>query len=602
VITSRPEIVGTFGVVATTHWLATTTGMTILERGGNAFDAAAAAGFVLHIVEPDQNGPGGDLPIVLWSRDRSRVEVICGQGVAPAAADLDTLRGYGLDVMPGTGHLPAVVPGSFGAWMLLLRDYGTMTPRDVLEPAITIARDGFVLKPSVAELIGSLATVFTEHWPSSGNVYLPGGRAPAGDELYALPAQAATYERILREAEAAGSDRIAQIEAARRAWYEGFVAEAIDAFFRTPVMDTTGEPHAGFLTGQDLADWRATVEEPLTYDYGDYTVCKPGPWAQSPVLLQQLALLAGFDVAAMDPDGAEFVHVVQECAKLAFADREAFYGDPAFADVPLDVLLSAAYNAERRRLVGEEASLELVPGSIPGHGGPLTLREHGSTAIAHPETTMDHDEDHAPGSRSFDEYLALTHGDTCHLDVIDRDGNMISATPSGGWLSGSPVVPGLGFPVSVRGQMFSLDRDHPNAIAPRKRPRTTLTPGLALRGGEPYLAFGTPGGDCQDQWALHAFLRHVHHGRNLQQAIDAPSFHTEHVPNSFYPREWRPGHLAVEEVFGRATLAELDRRGHRLEIAPRFAHYNSVTMASRVGRTLRAGASPRRQQSLAIGR
>jgi len=601
-ITSRPEIVGTFGVVATTHWLATTTGMTILERGGNAFDAAVAAGFVLHIVEPDQNGPGGDLPIVLWSRDRGRVEVICGQGVAPAAAEIDRLLALGLDVMPGTGHLPAVVPGSFGAWMLLLRDYGTMTPREVLEPAITIARDGFVLKPKIAELLGSLETVFRDHWPSSGEVYLPGGRVPAPDALYALPAQAATYERIVREAEAAGANRLAQIEAARRAWYEGFVAEAIDAFFRTPVMDTTGEPHTGLLTGQDLAAWRATVEEPISFDYGAYTVCKPGPWAQSPVLLQQLALLAGFDVAAMDPDGPEFVHVVQECAKLAFADREAFYGDPAFADVPLDVLLSEAYNADRRRLVGDEASLDLVPGSIPGYGGRLTLRLAGSTEIAHPETTLDHDDDHAPASRSFQEYASLTHGDTCHLDVIDRHGNMISATPSGGWLSGSPVVPGVGFPVSVRGQMFWLDRDHPNGLAPGKRPRTTLTPGLALRDGEPYLAFGTPGGDMQDQWALHAFLRHVHHGRNLQQAIDAPSFHSDHVPNSFYPREWRPGHLAVEETFGRATLAELDRRGHRLEIAPRFAHYNSVTMASRDGRTLRAGASPRRQQSLAIGR
>jgi gamma-glutamyltranspeptidase/glutathione hydrolase len=600
-VTSRPEIVGTFGVVATTHWLATTTGMTILERGGNAFDAAVAAGFVLHIVEPDQNGPGGDLPVVLWSAAHARVDVICGQGVAPAAADVDRLLAYGLDLMPGTGHLPVVVPGSFGAWMLMLRDYGTMTPRDVLEPAITIARDGFVLKPAVAELIGGLQRHFEEHWPSSTEVYLPGGRAPAGDALYALPAQAATYERIVHEAEAAGADREAQIEAARRAWYEGFVAEAIDGFFRSPVMDTTGEPHAGLLTGQDLADWRATVEQPLTYDYGDYTVCKPGPWAQSPVLLQQLALLQGFDLQAMDPDGPDFVHVVQECAKLAFADREVYYGDPAFAHVPLRTLLSDAYNAERRALVGDEASLELRPGMIPGRGGSLTLREAGTTRIAHPETTFEHD-DHSPDSRSYGQYLTLTHGDTCHLDVIDRHGNMVSATPSGGWLSGSPVVPGLGFPVSVRGQMFALDRRHPNVIAPRKRPRTTLTPGLALRGGEPYLAFGTPGGDCQDQWALHAFLRHVHHGRNLQQAIDAPSFHTEHVPDSFFPREWRPGHLAVEETFGRATLAELDRRGHRLEIAPRFGHYNSVTMASRAGRTLRAGASPRRQQSLAIGR
>jgi gamma-glutamyltranspeptidase/glutathione hydrolase len=600
-VTSRPEIVGTFGVVATTHWLATTTAMTILEQGGNAFDAAVAAGFVLHIVEPDQNGPGGDLPIVLWSAARGKVEVICGQGVSPAAADVDALLAYGIDVMPGTGHLPAVVPGSFDAWMLLLRDHGTMTPRQVLEPAIHIARDGFVLKPPVARLIAGLGPFFAEHWPSSAEVYLPGGAAPEGDALYALPAQGETYARIVREAESAGADRVAQIEAARRAWYQGFVAEAIDRFFRQPVMDTTGEAHAGLLTGEDLAGWQATFEDAVTLDYGDYTVCKPGPWAQSPVLLQQLALLQGFDLAAMDPSGPEFVHTVQECAKLAFADRDAFYGDPRFADVPMATLLSEAYNADRRKLVGDAASLELRPGAVAGHGGRLVLRASGSTVVAHPETVMDA-ETEEPTARTWSDYLALTHGDTCHLDIIDRHGNMISATPSGGWLSGSPVVPGLGFPVSVRGQMFSLDRDHPNAIAPGKRPRTTLTPSLALRGGEPYLAFGTPGGDMQDQWALHAFLRHVHHGMNLQEAIDAPSFFTEHLVGSFFPREWRPGHLAVEDTFPRATLAELDRRGHVLEIDGRWSHYNSVTMTTRAGRTLRAGASPRRQQSLAIGR
>ena len=600
-VTSRPEIVGTFGVVATTHWLATTTGMTILEQGGNAFDAAVAAGFVLHIVEPDQNGPGGDLPIVLWSAVRGRVEVICGQGVAPAAAGVDGLLGRGLDVMPGTGHLPAVVPGSFDAWMLLLRDYGTMTPRQVLAPAIHIARDGFVLKPPVARLIAGLGRFFAEHWPSSAEVYLLGGAAPAGDALYALPAQGDTYARIVREAESAGAGRVEQIEAARRAWYQGFVAEAIDRFFRVPVMDTTGEANAGLLTGHDLAEWHATVEDAVTLDYGDYTVCKPGPWAQSPVFLQQLALLRGFDVAAMDPCGAEFVHAVQECAKLAFADRDAFYGDPLFADVPIATLLSEAYNAERRTLVGEAASLELRPGTIAGHGGHVAVRAAGSTVVASPETVMDAETEETT-TRTWNEYVALTRGDTCHLDIIDRHGNMVSATPSGGWLSGSPVVPGLGFPVSVRGQMFSLDRDHPNAIAPRKRPRTTLTPTLALRGGEPYMAFGTPGGDMQDQWALHAFLRHVHHGMNLQQAIDAPGFYTQHLVGSFFPREWRPGHLAVEDGFPRATLAELDRRGHLLEIDERWGHYNSVTMAARVGRTLRAGASPRREQSAAIGR
>jgi gamma-glutamyltranspeptidase/glutathione hydrolase len=575
--------------------------MAILEKGGNAFDAAVAAGFVLHIVEPDQNGPGGDLPIVLWSAARQKVDVICGQGVAPASLTAAKLREMGFDIMPGAGHLPAVVPGSFGAWMLLLRDYGTMRPRDVLEAAISIARDGFVVTPQIARVIGGTAGFFRQHWPSSAEVFTPGGQAPAAGTLLRVPAQAETYERIVKEAEAAGSDRERQIEAARRAWYEGFVAEAIDRFFRQPVMDTSGEEHAGYLTGEDLAHWRATVEAPLTLDYGKYTVCKPSSWAQSPVMLQQLALLKGYDLAAMNPAGVEFVHTIQECAKLAFADRDAFYGDPKFVDVPFDRLLSESYNAERRKLVCSNASQEIRPGRIEGYGGEIPIREPGSTNLAHAQITVASESDvYKP--KTWANFLSESHGDTCHLDIIDRWGNMIAATPSGGWLSGSPVVPGLGFSVSVRGQMFLLDEKHPNVLAPGKRPRTTLTPSLALREGAPYLAFGTPGGDQQDQWALHAFLRHVHHGMNLQEAIDAPSFYTEHMPSSFYPREWMQGHLAVEDTFSRSTLSELDRRGHRLEIFERWGHYNSTTMASRNAGILKAAASPRRVQCYAIGR
>jgi gamma-glutamyltranspeptidase / glutathione hydrolase len=601
VITSRPEIVGTFGVVATTHWLATTAAMTILEKGGNAFDAAAAAGFVHHIVEPDQNGPGGDVPIILWSAARKKVEVICGQGVAPATATVARMKALGLDILPGTGHLPAVVPGSFGAWMLLLRDHGSLTLREVMTPAITAARDGFLVKREVASLLHHTGGFMKTHWPTSAAVFLPGGQAPVAGSLLRVPAQADSYERILREAEAAGGDRLRQIEAARQAWYQGFVAEAIDRFFRQPVMDTTGEAHAGFLTGQDMAQWSATVEAPVTLDYAGYTVCKPGPWAQSPVLLQQLALLKGFDIAKMDHCGPDFVHLVQECTKLALSDREAFYGDPKFADVPLDRLLSEEYNAGRRKLIGAEASLEMRPGSIEGKGGRIPLRARGSTRMAHSETTVAAEDD-TSGILSWPQFLAKTRGDTCHLDIIDRWGNMISATPSGGWMTGSPVVPGLGFCVSARGQMFWLDEDHPNGLTPGKRPRTTLTPGLALREGEPYMAFGTPGGDQQDQWSLHAFLRHVHHGLNLQEAIDAPGFYTDHMPSSFYPREWYPGHLAVETDFPKATLAELHRRGHKLEIHPRWGHYNSMTMATRENGVLRAAASPRRMQCYAIGR
>ncbi|MBT7611690.1 MAG: gamma-glutamyltransferase family protein [Rhodospirillaceae bacterium] len=597
---SRPELVGTFGVVASTHWQASAAGMAMLEKGGNAFDAAVAAGCVLNVVEPDQNGPGGDVPIILWSEKNQKVEVICGQGTAPSAISAGALRDMGLDVMPGIGHLPVVVPGTFGAWMRLLHDYGSLTIREVLEPAIQTAREGFLLTPTVASVLKRGHAFMTEYWPTSAEAYLPGGDAPKAGSLYRLPMMGDTYERVVHEAEAAGSDREAQVEAARKAWYEGFVAEAIDAFMRQPVMDTTGELHAGYLTGDDLANWQAPVEEPVTLDYGDYTVCKAGPWSQAPVLLQQLALLKGFDIESMDPNGADFVHTVQECAKLAMADREAFYGDPNFVDVPLERLLSEDYNAERRSHVGAEASMDFAAGTVEGYGGEIRLRGLGSTNMAHNQMTVDN-KSGPPPWQTMTQFQAESHGDTCHFDIIDRWGNMISATPSGGWLSGSPAVPGLGFPVSVRGQMFWLDDEHPNSLQPGKRPRTTLTQTLALRDDDPYLAFGTPGGDQQDQWALHAFLRHVHHGLNLQEALDAPSFYTDHLPSSFYPREWDAGSLAVEAHFPQATLDELDRRGHKLQIYPQWGHYNSMTMASKVGPMIRAGSSPRRQ-CYAVGR
>ncbi len=601
--TTRPEIVGTFGVVASTHWLATAAGMAMLEKGGNAFDAAVATGLSLHILEPDQNGPGGDVPLILYSARDDEVKVICGQGSAPAGATVAAYRDLGLDVVPGIGLLSAVVPGSFGAWMLLLSEYGSLCLRDVMTPAIGYARDGFAVTPRVSGAIGSVQTLFEAEWTSSAEVFLPGGAPPAPGALFRTTAMAETYERILHEAEAAGGGREVQAEAARSAWYEGFVAEAIDKFCReAEVIDTTGRRHRGFMTGDDLANWRVAIEDPLTYDYHDYTVCKTGPWGQGPVALQQLALLKGFDLAAMAPESDEFVHTIIECTKLAFADREAFYGDPNFVDVPFDTLLDDGYNDERRKLVGDEASFELRPGAIPGYGSKINIRPKGSTPdIANIEALdfggpfpLHHLE------RAIAQAGAL-HGDTTHFDIIDKHGNMISGTPSGGWLSGSPVVPGLGFALSARGQMFWLDEDAPAGLAPGKRPRTTLTPGLALKGGEPYMVFGTPGGDQQDQWALHAFLRHVHFDLNLQESIDAPEFHTSHAPSSFFPRECNFGHLALEQRFDDATIDALADRGHGIDVYDDYS-LGYVTAATRENGLLKAGASPRNMQCYAAGR
>jgi gamma-glutamyltranspeptidase/glutathione hydrolase len=429
-------------------------------------------------------------------------------------------------------------------------------------------------------------------------VYLPGGNVPAPGSLFRNSALAATYERIVEEAESAGGDREAQIEAARRAWYRGFVADAIDRFCRrTAVLDVTGRRHRGLLSGDDLAGWQASVEPPLTYDYHGHTLCKAGPWSQAPVALQQLALLKGFDLAGLSAADPDFVHTVVECAKLAFADREAFYGDPDFVEVPVATLLGEAYNDARRRLIADRASREFRPGRIDGHGGVVPLRGWSAPGdIAHAGAHG------GIGEPSVARELAEpAHGDTCHLDVIDRHGNMVAATPSGGWLQSSPVIPELGFGLSTRAQMFWLDERHPAGLAPGKRPRTTLSPSLALRAGEPYMVFGTPGGDQQDQWALHVFLRHVHFGMNLQEAIDAPAFHTEHAPSSFYPRESRPGHVALEGRFPKRTLEELRRRGHEVEVCEDWS-LGRVCAAAKDGELLKAAANPRFMQNYAIGR
>ena len=369
--TTRPEITGTFGVVSTTHWLASAVGMATLERGGNAFDAAVAAGLMLQVAEPHLNGPGGDLPAILYRADRDEAKVLCAQGTAPAGATIEHYRGLGLDVVPGTGHLAAVVPGAFDGWMLMLRDHGSMTLAQVLEPALGYAERGVPLVPRIRETIAQVRDMFLAEWPTSAEVFLPGGDVPADGALFANRMLASTWRRLLEEAAAAGGDRGRQIDAARDAWYRGFVAEAVDAFCRTEVMDSSGRRNSGVLTGDDMAAWQASYEDPLAYDFHGHTVLKCGPWSQGPVFLQQLALLKEVDLAAMDPNGAEFVHTVTEAIKLAYADREAYYGDPAFVDVPIDHLLSDGYNAERRALIGAEASMDLRPGAIDGYAARL---------------------------------------------------------------------------------------------------------------------------------------------------------------------------------------------------------------------------------------
>jgi gamma-glutamyltranspeptidase / glutathione hydrolase len=580
--------------------------MAVLERGGNAFDAAVAAGLTLQVVEPDMNGPGGDLPAILWPAGNSEPVVLCAQGPAPQQATSRYYRDHlGLDIIPGTGPLAAVVPGAFGGWMAMLRDFGTMSLRDVTAFAISYAAAGYPILSRTRSIIDGLEPFFRDEWTTSGSVYLP---APGPGGLARNLALAATYERVVQEAEARSPVRDGQIEAALDIWYRGWVAEAIIKFQNRPWMDTSGDRHTGLLSADDLARWAPTYEVPVSVGYAGYTVFKTGPWGQGPVFLQQLQLLEGFDLKAMGHGHPDYVHVITECAKLAFADREAWYGDPQFVDVPMAALLSKGYADRRRELVSEESSPELRPGAPYGRPPRLPdLEPHGGAKLdertGNPEASSVSSGTAAPASNRAASYRTTPYrGDTVHLDIVDREGNMVSATPSGGWLHGAPVVPELGFCLGTRGQMFWLEDGVANSLEPGKRPRTTLSPTMIARDGEPYLALGTPGGDQQDQWALHAFLAHAHFGMDLQMAIDSPNHHTEAFPSSFYPRRTRPQYLAVEQRAQPGTIEALRSHGHHVDVMGPWSLGRVSAVSRSANGLLRGAADPRGGQAYVCGR
>jgi gamma-glutamyltranspeptidase / glutathione hydrolase len=600
VFTTRPELAGTFGMVASTHWLASSAGMAILERGGNAFDAAAAAAFTLHVCEPHMNGPGGEVPAIFVTADDPTPRVLCGQGVAPAAATASRFRDLGLDIVPGTGLLAATVPGAVGAWLTLLRDHGSLPLRDVLGYAIGYAEHGHPVSQAVVDVVSMVAELFRDHWPTSARLWLP---APVAGHLVRNPTLAATYRRLVEEGEAAGTDRQQQLEAARLAWYEGFVAEAIDEFCRTEVLDDSGRPHAGLLTGADLAAWRPSYEPTVSLDVFGWQVHKVGAWSQGPVLLQQLSMLDALGDLPGPATSAQ-VHRVVEVAKLAFADRDAVFGDGA----DLSPVLDPAYTAERAKMVTETAGAALRNGLgrlpeyvLEGRTAPLALGIGEPTLGGTAGTLLDDGE--PPAFRHGEPFVSrrgTTRGDTCHIDVADRWGNVISATPSGGWLQSSPAIESLGFCLGTRAQMFWLEDGLPNTIAPGKRPRTTLSPSFATKDGT-HLSFGTPGGDQQDQWQLIFFLNHAVHGMNLQEAIDSPTWHTTAFASSFYPRETGT-QLLIESRVGDA-VDELRRMGH--DVVPvdgwSLGRMSAISRDLETG-LLRAGANARGQQGYAVGR
>lgn len=593
--TTRPTLQGTFGMSASTHWLATASAQAVLERGGNAFDAAVAGAFVLHVVEPHLNGPGGDMTGIFATADeQGRPVVLMGQGPAPAAATREHYLAEGLELVPGAGALAAAVPAAVDAWLVLLRDHGTWELEDVLAFAIGYARDGHPIVGRVGATIAAVADLFTEHWPTSAALWMPEGSPPREGQVIRNEA----YARVLGSLVSAavdGATRTERIDAARLEWRTGMVAQAAVEFIRTPHRHSSGLDHTGVMTLEDFAGFEAGYEEATTLEFRGYTIAKTGPWGQGPALLQTLAILDGFDDDRLDPSTAIGAHIILEAQKLAIADRDAYYGD---ADVPMEYLLSAEYAAERRELIGDEASLEFRPGTVPGtepftpplrtgYTPPALADGSGFAGVGEPTV-----------SRSGE-----TRGDTCHIDVVDSHGNMVSATPSGGWLQSSPTVPELGFCLGSRLQMTWLEDGSPSTLRAGKRPRTTLTPTLILKEGRPVVALGSPGGDQQDQWQLLYILRTIVGGYTPQQAIDAPSFHTTSIPGSFWPRTWEPGGAVVEDRLGGDVIAELERRGHIITRAGDWAlgRLSSVAKDHETG-VLSAAANPRGAQGYAAGR
>ncbi len=600
--TTRPTLQGTFGMTASTHWLATASAQAVLERGGNAFDAAVAGAFVLHVVEPHLNGPGGDMTgVFVTAGHPAEPAVLMGQGPAPAAATREHYLAEGLELVPGAGALAAAVPAAVDAWLLLLRDHGTWELADVLSFAIGYARHGHPVLDRVGSTIASVAGLFTEHWPTSAALWMPDGKVPAGGDIVKNLAYAGVLERLIAAGEpAAGEDagsREARIDAARVEWREGFVATAAVAFLAEPHRHSSGTDHAGVITEADFAGCSAGYEPAATLEFRGYTIAKTGPWGQGPALLQTLGILDGFDDEYLDPSTTLGAHTILEAQKLAIADREAYYGDAA---VPLAYLLSPEYAAERRQLIGKQASHEFRPGRVPGHEPfipplrteylPPSLAERGENAFAGvgEPTVMPTGE---------------TRGDTCHIDVVDQWGNMVSATPSGGWLQSSPTISELGFCLGTRLQMTWLEDKAPSTLTPGKRPRTTLTPTLVLRDGKAVAAIGSPGGDQQDQWQLLYLLRTIVGGYEPQQAIDAPAFHTTSIPGSFWPRTWTPGGVVVEDRLGDEVITELEERGHVVTRAGDWAlgRLSAVVRDPETG-ILKAAANPRGAQGYAAGR
>lgn len=558
----RPLIAAQSHMVVAGHYGASHAAFRILEAGGNAVDAGVAAGLALGVLQSDLVNVAGVAPTLIYLAERDEVVSIAGLGTWPKAASAEFFRKNHGGQIP-KGLLRTVVPSAPAAWITALERFGTMTFSDVAEAAIRFARDGFAMHPLMAQTIASHEADY-RLWPSTTEIYLPGGQLPKVDELFVQRDLARSLQYMCDQEKAhAGKGRMAGLQAARDAFYKGDLAATFANFHAK---------NGGWLTMEDLASFEAEVETPVSVRYKNYSIFTCPPWCQGPMLAQVLKLVEGIDLKALGYNSPDYVHVLIEALKLAFADRERFFGDPRFVDVPLGRLLSESYIAERRAIIRHDRA---YPGLSPAGDG------------SRPKSVVAME-----ASRG--------HLDTSYVCVVDRHGNVFSATPSD-TSSESPVIPGTGLVPSMRGTQSWTDPEHASVLAPGKRPRLTPSPAFALgrtgRKGREVLPFGTPGGDVQVQAMLQMFLNMVEFGMNAQQAVEAPRFATYSFPDSFEPHAYRPNLLTLESRLPKSVGDQLAARGHVVQWWPQFT-WRAGAMCT-IHKTpddglMFAGADPRR--------
>lgn len=579
---TRPYVMGTRGVVVAGHHQASDAGLDILKAGGNAIDAGVATVFAQAVVEFDRFGIGGEVPILIYSAEQGRVVAINGQGQAPRKATVEWFRDKGIQAIPGDCFLAAPVPAAVGSLILALERFGTKTLAEVLAPAISIAETGFAVFPTYLDNLRRASNRFQAEWPSSARIFLPDGALPEVGDLLIQRDLAAMYKRLVAAESAASAEgRVAGLRAAHDLFYSGAIADEIVAFQKTVrCTDANGITSTGLLEKDDFEAFRPRVEEAVRTRYRDVEVYKIGFWSQGPVLLQSLNLLEAYDLQALGHNTAPYLHLLAEAMKLAYADREWYYADPDFVGVPERGLLSKDYAAERRKLIDRsKPSLQLRPGN------PYPFQEQVMAHAPIPETVPFRPD--PPG--------------TTGTRVADSAGNVFSATPSGGWFHTSPIIEGLGFVLGTRCQAFFLDETRANGLEPGKQPRTTLTPTLALRDGEPFMAWGTPGGDAQDQVNLQFLLNVMEFGMDIQSALDAPLMQILDFPPSFFPREVQPGTMRIESRMDAETIADLEALGHTVLPAGEWSIGDATALrVDRERGVLYGAAGPRRDKSYAL--